>query len=266
MQLDVRCASPFTAPYVGVLYAATWNHWSRPNGSPSISASPTSWSSTSSWHMPATRPRAAARNISTRTSPARASSTSTRSPTARIPRRTCCPARPSSARRWSGLESAATTASSSMTIRRPAPQRAAGSCSAISAREQVAILDGGFQKWLAEGRPTESGEPAPRDARFERRRAADEVVTKQQILAGAGCRSLDARGKASLRGHRARPAARTLQPAISQARATCRSPRSTTRTAPSSRRGAWALCSPRPGSIPPSRSSPAAVRASRPPA
>ena len=26
--------------------------------------------------------------------------------------------------------------------------------------EQVAILDGGFQKWAAEGRPTESGEPA----------------------------------------------------------------------------------------------------------
>src|SRR6476619_3465137 len=31
----------------------------------------------------------------------------------------------------------------------------------------VAVLDGGFQKWLAEGRPTDSGEPAERKARFE---------------------------------------------------------------------------------------------------
>jgi thiosulfate/3-mercaptopyruvate sulfurtransferase len=58
----------------------------------------------------------------------------------------------------------------------------------------VAILDGGFQKWVAEGRPTESGEPAPRQATFEAA-ASDEVVTKQQILAGPGCALLDARGK-----------------------------------------------------------------------
>ena len=59
----------------------------------------------------------------------------------------------------------------------------------------VAILDGGFQKWLAEGRPTESGEPEPRTARFEANGAPGEVFTKQQILDGPGCALADARGK-----------------------------------------------------------------------
>jgi thiosulfate/3-mercaptopyruvate sulfurtransferase len=61
--------------------------------------------------------------------------------------------------------------------------------------EQVAILDGGFQKWMAEGRPTESGEPPPREAHFESSERRSEVFTKQQILAGAGCAVADARGK-----------------------------------------------------------------------
>ena len=59
---------------------------------------------------------------------------------------------------------------------------------------QVAILDGGMQKWVAEGRPTEAGEPQPRAARFDAVESAD-VVTKQQILGGLDCAILDARGK-----------------------------------------------------------------------
>lgn len=58
----------------------------------------------------------------------------------------------------------------------------------------VAILDGGFQKWVAEGRPTESGEPAHRAARFEAKPQGD-VVAKADILAGPGCALVDARGK-----------------------------------------------------------------------
>ena len=58
----------------------------------------------------------------------------------------------------------------------------------------VAILDGGFEKWRAEGRPTQSGEPQPRQARYDAR-AANDVFTKQQILAGPGCGLADARGK-----------------------------------------------------------------------
>ena len=60
----------------------------------------------------------------------------------------------------------------------------------------VAILDGGFQQWLGEGRPTESGGPEPRHAAFAPDVHRDEIVTKQQLLAGAGCALLDARGKA----------------------------------------------------------------------
>ena len=70
---------------------------------------------------------------------------------------------------------------------------------------QVAILDGGFQKWLAEGRPTESGEPAPRQARFEARGRPDEVVAKQDILAGTSEPLIDARGKARFEGTEADP-------------------------------------------------------------
>jgi thiosulfate/3-mercaptopyruvate sulfurtransferase len=70
----------------------------------------------------------------------------------------------------------------------------------------VAILDGGFQKWLAEGRPTESGEPAPRSAVFNAVERA-EVITMQQLLAGYDLPWLDARGKARFEGTEADPRA-----------------------------------------------------------
>lgn len=71
----------------------------------------------------------------------------------------------------------------------------------------VAILDGGFQKWVAEGRPTESGEAERRSARFDSAERADEVVTKEQILPGAGCAFIDARGKARFEGTEPEPRA-----------------------------------------------------------
>jgi thiosulfate/3-mercaptopyruvate sulfurtransferase len=66
--------------------------------------------------------------------------------------------------------------------------------------ERVAILDGGFQKWRAEGRPVESGEARPRKARFDAHARDGEVVTKETILAGSGMPVLDARGKARFEG------------------------------------------------------------------
>jgi len=62
--------------------------------------------------------------------------------------------------------------------------------------EQVAVLDGGLPKWLADGRAAESGEPAPRKARFDAAERCGGVVTKQYILAGPGCALVDARGEA----------------------------------------------------------------------
>jgi thiosulfate/3-mercaptopyruvate sulfurtransferase len=65
--------------------------------------------------------------------------------------------------------------------------------------QQIAVLDGGLRKWLAEGRPTESGEPEPRQAEF-RAFEVPNVVAKGQILAGLDVPLLDARGRARFEG------------------------------------------------------------------
>ena len=69
---------------------------------------------------------------------------------------------------------------------------------------RVAILDGGFQKWTAEGRPTESGETPPRKARFDAIER-DDLVTKEQLLSGTGLPWVDARGKPRFEGTEADP-------------------------------------------------------------
>jgi thiosulfate/3-mercaptopyruvate sulfurtransferase len=60
--------------------------------------------------------------------------------------------------------------------------------------QEVAVLDGGFQKWIAEGRAIESGEVSPRHSSFDAQERG-EIVTKEQILAGTGPALVDARGK-----------------------------------------------------------------------
>ena len=65
---------------------------------------------------------------------------------------------------------------------------------------QVAILDGGFQKWIAEGRPVASGERDVAPTQFAAEERGNEVVTKQQLLAGLPSALLDARGKGRFEG------------------------------------------------------------------
>ena len=65
---------------------------------------------------------------------------------------------------------------------------------------EVAILDGGFQKWMAEHRPVERGDPQPRSVTFEAGENRDEIVTKQAILCGNHDPLLDARGKPRFEG------------------------------------------------------------------
>src|SRR5206468_9594144 len=71
--------------------------------------------------------------------------------------------------------------------------------------KNVAILDGGFQKWTAECRPTEAGDAVPREVRFEAAERSGEVLSKQQIFDGPGCALVDARGKARFEATEAEP-------------------------------------------------------------
>lgn len=72
----------------------------------------------------------------------------------------------------------------------------------------VAILDGGFQKWRAEGRPVESGVPAARPGHFTPQLDADRIVDKAALLAlvGAGSHEIvDARGASRFAGAEPEP-------------------------------------------------------------
>jgi thiosulfate/3-mercaptopyruvate sulfurtransferase len=68
----------------------------------------------------------------------------------------------------------------------------------------VAILDGGFQKWIAEGRATEAGETGATPALFEAERSS-EIVSKADILAGIDLPLIDARGRPRFEGSEADP-------------------------------------------------------------
>jgi thiosulfate/3-mercaptopyruvate sulfurtransferase len=66
--------------------------------------------------------------------------------------------------------------------------------------KNVAILDGGLQKWSAEGRAIESGHPHQRSASFHLDANQPEIVSKQDLLGGDTDSVVDARGKARFEG------------------------------------------------------------------
>lgn len=71
---------------------------------------------------------------------------------------------------------------------------------------QVAILDGGLAKWLAEGRPTESGHPSLRpDARFDAVAATRDVVSKDELRRGGQPPVVDARSATRFTGEESDP-------------------------------------------------------------
>lgn len=70
---------------------------------------------------------------------------------------------------------------------------------------QVAILDGGLQRWIAEGHPVSADPPAERPARFEAAARQNEVVTKADLLRGVGVPVVDARSAARFAGAEPEP-------------------------------------------------------------
>lgn len=75
--------------------------------------------------------------------------------------------------------------------------------------DDVAVLNGGLAKWVAEGRPVDDGVPAPRGARhFTARRNAEFIREKDEILANLSDKSeqvLDARAADRFRGEAPEP-------------------------------------------------------------
>jgi thiosulfate/3-mercaptopyruvate sulfurtransferase len=67
--------------------------------------------------------------------------------------------------------------------------------------EAVSVLDGGFAKWIAEGRPVETAEPKPEPASYEARLAPGLVLGKADVIAlGRDALVLDARAPERYRG------------------------------------------------------------------
>jgi thiosulfate/3-mercaptopyruvate sulfurtransferase len=80
----------------------------------------------------------------------------------------------------------------------------------VFGHQDVAVLDGGLPKWLAEGRPVDDEEPDPRERHFTGRRNAAMVRDVTQIAGAAKLRAeqiVDARAPGRFRGEAPEPRA-----------------------------------------------------------
>jgi thiosulfate/3-mercaptopyruvate sulfurtransferase len=80
----------------------------------------------------------------------------------------------------------------------------------VFGHDRVAVLDGGFPRWRAEGRPVASGEPAPRPRRFTarlRRRLVRDLLSMRGNLRTRREQVLDARSRGRFAGTEPEPRA-----------------------------------------------------------
>jgi thiosulfate/3-mercaptopyruvate sulfurtransferase len=77
----------------------------------------------------------------------------------------------------------------------------------IFGAQHVALLDGGLQKWTAEGRPLAAGREQHRQGHFTASLDADAVVDKPAMLSLAGAEVVDARSPPRFAGAEAEPRA-----------------------------------------------------------
>jgi thiosulfate/3-mercaptopyruvate sulfurtransferase len=78
----------------------------------------------------------------------------------------------------------------------------------VFGHRDVAVLDGGLAKWLAEGRPVDDHPPLPRERHFTARLDHSQVRDKEQLLANLQSRReqlLDARSAGRFAGSEAEP-------------------------------------------------------------
>lgn len=133
----------------------------------------------------------------------------------------------------------------------------------VFGHNEVAILDGGLARWLAEGRPVEDGMPSPSRRPFRARLQSERVITRGELRSASASRPSSTRAgraaSAATNRNRGRQSDAATFPVLAISRSwTFWTP---IVMAAGARQTKSPAVSPPPASIRPSRSSPTAARA-----